>query len=218
LFTDTEYRPKPFAKDPVQTVPQNNILPTPNPTPLDKSILKKEDMFEWMKLNVRHLGATYHLVYALNKFFNTDEFTEFKPIKFIGDDNKEQEINPNIMLKQNVEPQNFINTCVTDLLDKKPNYDETRMLVYEDVFLDLFDYPTKIVKSEIDNEMIAVLMEQRRRGVAVDVEYMKKFVDYDKLSIYNKLNYQYLSNDFSKVQGLLFNQINIIKKNHMIFV
>ena len=104
---------------------------------------------------------------------------------------------------------------MADILDKKPVYDETRTLIYEDVFMELFDYPTKIEKSEIDNEMIAVLMEQ---GVAIDVEYMKKFVDYDKLSIYNKLNYQYLLNDFSKIQALLFSQINTIKKNHMVFV
>jgi hypothetical protein len=167
--------------------------------------------------NLPPFRLTYHLIYGLNKLFNTNEFSQFKTIKYRDVSNNQQEINTNIMLKQTQTPINFIQNCVSDLLNKKPEYEENRFVVYEEVFLDLFEYPTKIEKSEIDNEMITQLLEQRRRGVAIDIEYMKKYIDYNKLNIYNKLNYQYLLNDFTKIQGLLFGQINTIKNNHMIF-
>ena len=224
LYTDPEFiPPSKVSKNPVENAIPKMSRKKPLPTP-DPTIVPKDDMIKWIKINTDitlprpPLRIAYHLVYGLNRLFNTNEFSQFKPMKYRDSSNNQQEINPEIMLHQTIVPTNFINNCVADILDKKPDYDETRTLIYEDVFMELFDYPTKIEKSEIDNEMIATLMEQRRRGIAIDVEYMKKFVDYDKLSIHNKLNYQYLLNDFTKVQGLLFNQINIIKKNHMIFV
>lgn len=223
LYSDADYRPPSrFGKNPIQKQPLDRPRPIrkPNPSP---TIADKEDMFEWIKIHqtlpgLPPLRLVYHLIYGLNRLFNTNQFSKLKTMKYRDPSDNEQEINPEIMLKPTIEPTNFIQNCVNDLLDKKPEFDETRFLIYEDVFIELFDYPIKIDKSEIDNEMITLLMDQRRRGIAVDVEYMKRFVNYDRLNIQNKLNYQYLSNDFQKVQTLLFNQVNIIKKNHMVFV
>lgn len=221
LLTDSKYRPDPPLKPRKMAPhpPKMDIIPRVK-IPDEMKTISRVNMVEWVKINFPIVGLrmAYHVIYGLNKFFNTDDFTQFKPIKYRNTNNVEQEVNHNIMLNRNVSPTNFIQTCVKDILDKKPIYEEVRTAIYEDIFISLFQYPSKIEKSEIDNEMIAVLMEQRRRGIAIDVEYMKNFIDYDKLSIYNKLNYQYLSNDFIKVQGLLFNQINIVKKNHMVFV
>ena len=223
LYSDADYRPPSrFRKNPIENQPLDRprpICPT-NPSP---TIADKEDMLKWIKIHQTYPGfpplrLVYHLIYGLNRLFNTNQFSKLKTMKYRDPSNNEQEINPEIMLKPTIEPTNFIQNCVNDLLDKKPDFDETRFLIYEDVFIELFDYPIKIDKSEVDNQMIALLMDQRRRGISVDVEYMKRFVNYDRLNIQNKLNYQYLSNDFQKVQTLLFNQVNIIKKNHMVFV
>ena len=180
--------------------------------------IPKKDMIGFIMKNIDRLMLSSSTVQVLNQYFNTNDFTVFKILKYRDDKNNEQEINTNIMLQKEVEPENFIKYCVMDILDKKPEYEENRTLVYEDIFIDLFGYPIKIEKSEIDNQMIELLMDQQRRGLVVDLDYVRKYVNYDILSIFNKLNYQYLFNEFTKIQTLLFSQINIIKKNHMIFV
>jgi hypothetical protein len=201
-----------------RTTPPKTIKP-PAVKDIPSQIPSKTNVSIWISKISGVLRLPYHIIYGLNRIFNTKEFSKYKAIKYRDASDNEKEINSEIMLNQFVNPENFIHTCVTDILDKKPTTDiSTRLSVYEYIFNELFDYPSAVQKSQIDNEMIALLMEQRRRGIAIDVEYIRNFVNYENLNIYHKLNYDYLMNDFTKVQQLLFSQINMIKNNHMIFV
>jgi hypothetical protein len=155
----------------------------------------------------------------LNRLFNTDEFSEFIPTEYENDNGVTRSVDIGLLISKNVEPENFIEKCAMDILSKKPTEIEAkRLVVYEDIFINIFNYPIKIEKSQLENQIIDLLMEQRRRGLSIDVEYMKSVVDYNNLNIYHKLNYQYLSNDFSKVRSLLLGQIETISKNYITFV
>jgi hypothetical protein len=210
-------KPKNLIENPIPPMQKRGSM---NPDMLvGKGYVKSELMIKWVSMNINTLifRLGYRVIRTLNKLFNTNEFSKFRTIKY-EDLSDNGEIEPSIMLSPAVEPYNYIKTCAQDVLGKKSKIDDTRLYVYQEIFMDIFEYPIKIQKSEIDNELIALLMEQRRRGIAIDLEYVRETIDYNNLSIYNKLNYQYLFDDFHKVQGLLFGQINTIRKNHMVFV
>ena len=210
-------KPKNLVENPVRPMQKRGSM---KPDMLvGKGYVKSELMLEWVRMNINTLifRLGYRVIRTLNKLFNTNEFSKLRTIKY-EDLSDNGEIEPSIMLSPAVEPYNYIKTCAQDVLEKKSKIDDTRLYVYQEIFMDIFEYPIKIQKSEIDNELIALLMEQRRRGIAIDLEYVRATIDYNNLSIYNKLNYQYIFDDFQKVQGLLFGQINTIRKNHMVFV
>jgi hypothetical protein len=220
MFSDPDL-PKPAPKDPPRTprIKEPPIDP-PSPVPTRSFVaplpeVKLKDMDDWLNLN-----GIYKLVYftantasRLNKYFNTNKFSSYKKLNYTVN-NLEKSINPEILLHPSVEQYNFVRACAKDVLDKKPEpNDGLRLVVYEDIFIDIFNYPIKIQKSQIDNQIIDLLMEQKRRGIYIDVEYVRNYVNYDNLNIINKINYQYILNDFQSIQNLIFSQINIVKKN-----
>jgi hypothetical protein len=172
-------------------------------------------------LKIPFLGAklTYRVAKALNDYFKTNTFSSMKPIRYVDICDNVIGIDSEIMLRENNNAQNFIDAVVEEIMFSKPDpEDELRLRAYEDIFMDIFQFPVIFTKSQLDNRMLEMLMEQRRRGVVVDLVYARKYIKYENLNIFNQLNYQYLFSEFKMIENLLVHQISIIQKNHMILV
>jgi hypothetical protein len=227
IFSDPEVpRPK-FDKQPIKQpikksplFKPDSILKFPKIDDEFKILLPKTQMLKWIELNQLSLFArfTYHVARDLNIFYNTNSFSQFKPITYNDPSGNKNEINSNIMLNKDLSPNNFIASCVDDLMNKNAKLDINRILIYQDIFYDIFQYPIDVLKSEIDNQMVLTAMNRRNLELAIDLSYIENFIDKDNLNIYQKVNYQYLRQDMKSVQSLLNQQIQTIRKNYKKFI
>ena len=162
---------------------------------------------------------TNRVAKILNNYFKTNIFSKLKVIRYKDICDNTIDINSEFLLRESNTAQNFIDSIVEEIIFSKAKpEDYLRLKAYEDVFMDIFEFPIIFEKSQIDNRMLEILMEQRRRGIEIDLTYLKNYINYENLNIFNQLNYQYLFSDFKKVETLLIHQIGIIQKNYAIIV
>jgi hypothetical protein len=162
---------------------------------------------------------TNRVAHILNNYFKTNIFSKLKVIRYKDICDNTIDINSEFLLRESNNAQNFIDSIVEEIIFSKAKPEDfLRLKAYEDVFMDIFEFPIIFEKSQIDNRMLEILMEQRRRGIEIDLTYLKNYINYENLNIFNQLNYQYLFSDFKKVETLLIHQIGIIQKNYLIIV
>ena len=162
---------------------------------------------------------TMKTLFVLNSYYNTDSFTKDIQIQYQESNGVNKTLNQNLLLGPNVGSNTFKNIIVKELLESKPETcSPERLNAYANIYNQLFDTPVKITKSQIDNQMIDDLMESKKYGLAIDLNYVQNFIQYENLNIINKVNYKYLFNIFTDVDSLLKSQISYIIRNPIMFV
>jgi DNA repair exonuclease SbcCD ATPase subunit len=163
--------------------------------------------------------ATTKTLFVLNSHYNTDVFSEKIEIKYTEKTGVQKSLNTKIILGPNVSTTTFKKSIVEEILYSKPETLTTeRIATYENIYSQLFSSSEKFTKSQIDNQMVEYLMERKKYGLAVDLEYLQNFVIYDNLNIVNKVNYKYLLNNFTDVNSILKSQVSYIIRNPIMFV
>jgi hypothetical protein len=205
-----------------EVIPKDTLIPAQKFKDwMDPYVARVDKPLDPNPLKIPFLAAklTYRVTKAFNDYFKTNTFSSMKPIRYIDICDNVVSIDSEIMLRHSNNAQNFADAVVEEIMLNQPEPDdELRLRAYEDIFMDIYQFPVIFTKSQLDNRMVEMLMEQRRRGVVVDLEYAKKYISYENLNIMNQLNYQYLFSDFQKIENLLVHQISIIQKNHMVLV
>ena len=205
-----------------EVIPKDTLIPAQKFKDwMDPYVARVDKPLDPNPLKIPFLSAklTYRVTKAFNDYFKTNTFSSMKPIRYIDICDNVVSIDSEIMLRHSNNAQNFVDAVVEEIMLNQPEPDdELRLRAYEDIFMDIYQFPVIFTKSQLDNRMVEMLMEQRRRGVVVDLEYAKKYISYENLNIMNQLNYQYLFSNFQKIENLLVHQISIIQKNHMVLV
>jgi hypothetical protein len=195
-------------------------IPLPD---IDKNVLKipAVNVKNWITFNKLYTVTklTYKLAYNLNKLYQSEIFSSLKNIRYTDLSDNIHNINSEILLRPNNNEGNFIKAVTEDILYSKPQKDDSeRIYAYERVYQNIFDNNRIIEKSQIDNQMVEILMERKRRGLEIDLDYVRTYIDYQNLNAFHQLNYQYLFSDFNQIKNLMIHHLDIIKSNHFIAV
>jgi hypothetical protein len=159
------------------------------------------------------------LTSILNSHYSTDVFSEDKTISYKESSGVEKSINTKIILGPKVSSTTFRNAVIEEIIESKPDQlTPERLYTYERIHSELFSTSIKITKSQIDNQMIDYLMERKKFGLSLDLEYAQNIIQFENLNVVNKVNYKYLFNNYSDVSSILKSQISFIIRNPIMFV
>jgi hypothetical protein len=184
--------------------------------PLSKDVIQSsfKSLFPSIPTMVKVIGkVTYKTLHKMNNHYGTNEFTKGIEMKY-KDGNRIEEIRSEILLDSNTTEENYTEKIANDILTSNPeNLTQNRLDAYSEIYYHTFEKPMKIEKKEVDNKLIQVMVENKNKGINIDLTYAQKYVNYDNLNVNNKLYYKYLFQNYSDMKNILVSQINIINKN-----